>query len=68
VFNGIYSGYYAGGTFMPGSAGVEITVLGHAHKVGPTFGYGIGIGVGYSYTFGSSTVMSSSIKNCGCGK
>ena len=67
VFNGIYSGYYIGVDYGPGRLGLEITVLGRAHAVGPTLSYGFGIAAGYIYTFGSSTVINSSIENC-CNK
>jgi RHS repeat-associated protein len=64
VFNGIYSGYYIGVDYGPGRFGLEITVLGRAHAVGPAFSYGFGIAAGYIYTFGSSTAINSSVEDC----
>ena len=64
VFNGIYSGYYVGVGYGPGKLGLQITVLGRAHAVGPTLGYGFGISAGYIYTVGTSTVVDSSLTNC----
>ncbi len=64
IFNGVYSGYYAGVDYGPGRLGLQITVLGHAHAVGPSVSYGFGLGGGYIYTFGSSTVIESSVEDC----
>ena len=66
VFDGFFSGYWAGVMAAPFKLGFNITVLGGAHAVGVSPSYGFGLGAGYSYTVGSSTVISSSVEPCGC--